>query len=230
MDEGRITTTREINKALKQQLKDFKTVKIEGMLYQNCIAVGLGKGAKIIVSGNAGDFLASLNNGAKITLNGMAGRFVGDSMTEGEIVVNGSVGNGAGTYMSGGVLIVKEGAGGKIGQYMKNGIIVVEGDAKDFVGLYQMGGSIIVTGNVGSMVGHWKIGGDIYIGGNHGEIGYNSKEVSLENEDKDFLQGLFKKYNIEGEVKKFKKIVTNDANLNYATMYETERITPPRGE
>jgi glutamate synthase domain-containing protein 3 len=223
MEEGRITTTREINKALKQQLRDFKTVRIEGILHQHCIAVGIEKDAKIIVNGNAGDLFASLNNGAKIVLNGNAGRFTGDSMTEGEIVINGNAGNGAGTYMSGGVLVVKGSAGGKIGQYMKNGIVVIEGDARDFIGLYQTGGSIVITGNVGSAVGHWKVGGNIYIGGKRGELGYNSKEVPLEDEDRDFLQSLFKKYDIKSEGKKFKKITTSNPRPDYTKHMERKR-------
>lgn len=230
MDEGRITTTQEVNKTLKQQLHDFKTVRIEGLLHQHCIAVGIGKGVKIITNGNAGDLFASLNNGAKIVLNGGAGRFVGDSMTEGEIHINGNVGNGAGTYISGGILIVKGNAGRKVGQYMKNGVIVIEGNAGDFVGLHQAGGTIVVTGDVGGMAGHWKAGGDMYIGGNHGEIGYNGEESPLESEDKDFLQSLFKKYDIDSEIKEFKKITATNPKLDYTKKHKTENVVLPRGE
>ena len=52
----KVSTTQDINAAIKKQLKRSKTIKITGLSGQNYIAVGLTTKKQLVFSGKAGEF------------------------------------------------------------------------------------------------------------------------------------------------------------------------------
>ena len=84
-----IYSTKDINRAIRAQIKKGAATRIEGLTNQDSIAVGLEKDAKITIIGKAGDFFGALNNGTTLLLRGSSGRFLGDTMTSGKIVCEG---------------------------------------------------------------------------------------------------------------------------------------------
>jgi len=122
-----ISTTKEINEALRKQMVSASSVKISGLDGQDSIAVGIDKNVKVLVDGKAGDFFGALNKNAEITLKGDAGNFAGYMMSEGKIFIDGD-------------------AGGMLGHKMGNGMIVVSGDVESLGNI--LGGSLFVKGEI----------------------------------------------------------------------------------
>lgn len=122
-----ISTTKEINEALKKQMVSASSVKISGLDGQDNIAVGIDKNVKVLVDGKAGDFFGALNKNAEITLKGDADSFFGYMMGGGKIFVDGN-------------------AGGMLGHKMGNGMIVVSGDVESLGNV--LGGSLFVKGEI----------------------------------------------------------------------------------
>ena len=202
-----IQTTREINQYLKQQIKTNKrnsaTIHINK---QDSIAVGLDQKVTITAEGNAGDFFGALNNGATIVLNGDSDRFAANVMSRGEMIIHGNCGEGTGMYMCGGHVIVYGNAGDHLGQISKGGTIIVTGDAGDLVGLYLTGGDIVVLNNIGEKTGEWMIKGRIFVGGSIASLGRNAETRELNNDDRKFLETLYRE-EIEFLIDGMKKIV-----------------------
>ena len=122
-----ISTTKEINEALRKQMVSASSVKISGLDGQDSIAVGIDKNVKVLVDGKAGDFFGALNKNAEITLKGDAGNFAGYMMSEGKIFIDGD-------------------AAGMLGHKMGNGMIVVSGDVESLGNI--LGGSLFVKGEI----------------------------------------------------------------------------------
>ena len=122
-----ISTTKEINEALRKQMVSASSVKISGLDGQDSIAVGIDKNVKVLVDGKAGGFFGALNKNAEITLKGDAGNFAGYMMSEGKIFIDGD-------------------AAGMLGHKMGNGMIVVSGDVESLGNI--LGGSLFVKGEI----------------------------------------------------------------------------------
>jgi glutamate synthase domain-containing protein 3 len=204
-----IYATRDINRAIRAQMKKGATTRIEGLTGQDSIAVGLSTDAKITILGDAGDFFGALNDGATLLLKGSSGRFLGDSMLSGKIVVNGDVKDGTGANMFGGEIIIKGKAGSKVGAGMKGGAIIIDGNVGDELGLHLYEGDIVVTGDAGKKVGRFMLGGNIYINGEIGSIGDDAKSEKPDKKDKLKLTNYLTKQNISGEFK-FKKVTSTN--------------------
>ena len=125
-----ISTTKEINEALRKQMISAKSVKISGLDGQDNIAVGIDKDVKVFVEGKAGDFFGALNKNAEITLKGDADSFSGYMMSGGKIFIDGN-------------------AGEMLGHKMRNGMIVVSGDVESLGDV--SGGSLFVKGEIKDM-------------------------------------------------------------------------------
>ncbi|MCG2826451.1 MAG: hypothetical protein L6265_07665, partial [Thermoplasmatales archaeon] len=125
-----ISTTKEINEALRKQMISASSVKISGLDGQDNIAVGIDKDVKVFVDGKAGDFFGALNKNAEITLKGDADSFSGYMMGGGKIFIDGD-------------------AGKMLGHKMKNGMIVVSGDVESVGNV--LGGDIFVKGEIKDM-------------------------------------------------------------------------------
>jgi formylmethanofuran dehydrogenase subunit C len=201
-----IYTTKDINKAIRAQLKKGATTRIEGLTGQDNIAVGISSHTKITILGEAGDFFGALNNGATLLLKGNSGRFLGDTMVSGRIVLNGDANNGVGTNMHGGEIIIKGNAGSKVGAGMKGGAIIIDGNVGDELGLNLYDGDIVVIGDAGKEVGKLMFGGNIFINGEIGGLGENARSQKPDKKDKLKLTNYLTEQNILGEFK-FKKVM-----------------------
>lgn len=202
-----IYATKDINEAIRAQMKKGATTRIEGLTGQDNIAVGLRSDSKITILGDSGDFFGALNNGATLLLKGNSGRFLGDTMLSGKIVVNGNVNDGPGANMFGGEILIKGNAGSKVGAGMKGGSIIIDGDVEDELGLNLYNGDIIVTGNAGKKVGQSMLGGNIFINGDIGGLGENARIQKPDKKDKLKLTNYLTEQNILGEFK-FKKVMS----------------------
>lgn len=197
----RVVNTRDINTAIRNQLKKSRIVKIGdsekgGLSGQDSIAVGLNSEAEILVTGDAGDYFGAFNDLTIITLTGTAGRFLGDSMSGGGIIVKGRVRHGVGVYMSGGIIVIKGGVEGDLGQFNRGGTIIVNGNSGDGVGANMHSGTIIITGTTGKNVGNWMVGGEIYLGHRPEGTGNNAELLEIDKKDIEKLQKYFEHYGI----------------------------------
>ncbi len=222
-----IYATKDINKAIRAQMKKGATTRIEGLTGQDNIAVGLSKDTKITIMGDAGDFFGGLNDGTTLLLKGSSGRFLGDTMVSGKIVVNGDVKDGPGTNMFGGEIIIKGKAGSKVGAGMKGGAIIIYGNVGDELGLHLYDGDIVVTGDAGKKVGNFMLGGNIFINGEIGSIGENATSQKPDKKDKLKLTNYLTKQNISGEFK-FKK-VTSANNIPIHILKKSFGLTSKEG-
>jgi glutamate synthase domain-containing protein 3 len=202
-----IYATKDINSAIRAQIKKGAATRIEGLTDQDSIAVGLSSETKITIIGNAGDFFGALNDGPTLLLNGNAGRFCGDTMSSGDIVVEGSAGDGVGANMQGGLIFIKGDAGSKVGCGMKGGAIIIDDDVKDDLGLFLMGGDIVITGSAGKNVGVSIIGGNIFVNGKIKSLGAGARVQKPNKEDKLRLTDYLTQQNLTGEFK-FKKVTS----------------------
>jgi glutamate synthase domain-containing protein 3 len=200
-----IYATKDINSAIRAQIKKGAATRIEGLSAQDNIAVGLKGSTKITIIGEAGDFFGALNSGPTLLLKGTAGRFCGDTMSDGDIVVEGTAGDGVGANMQGGLILIKETAGSKVGCGMKGGAVIIDDDVGDDLGLYLIGGDIIVTGNAGANVGRSMLGGSIFVNGDISSLGENASVQKPDKSDKMRLTSYLTEQNLVGEFK-FKKI------------------------
>lgn len=215
MAEEKLSTTKDINDALKDYLKKHRAVTIGGhdspLAGQDSIAIGIAHG-KVTVEGEAGDFFGALNNGATLILKGSAKRFLGDTMIDGEILVDGNIGVGAGTAMVSGTIVIKGNADGKVGQLNKGGTIIIKGNPGDDVGSYMLGGEIIVTDDAGKNTANWIQGGSVFVAGEIEKLGNNAKIIEISSEEENTLKRLLKRYDIK-EKFDFIKIVADKRNL-----------------
>jgi glutamate synthase domain-containing protein 3 len=201
-----IYATRDINKAIRAQIKKGAATRIEGLTGQDSIAVGLKGDAKITIIGESGDFFGALNEGPTLLLKGNSGRYLGDTFISGKIVIEGDCGDGAGTNMLGGDILIKGDAGKRVGSGMKGGVIIVDGDVDDELGLHLFSGDILVTGDCGKNVGQFMSGGSIFVNGKIGSLGENARSEKPDKNDKLKLTNYLTKQNLLGEYK-FKKVI-----------------------
>jgi glutamate synthase domain-containing protein 3 len=200
-----IYATRDINKAIRAQIKKGAATRIEGLTGQDSISVGLKGDAKITIIGESGDFFGALNEGATLLLKGNSGRYLGDTLISGKIVVEGDCGDGVGTNMLGGEILIRGDSGKRVGAGMKGGVIIVDGNVDDELGLHKFGGDILITGDCGKNVGQFMSGGNIFVNGKIGSLGENAKSEKPDKADKLKLTNYLTKQNLLGEFK-FKKV------------------------
>ncbi len=208
---GRMISTRDINRAIRGQIKRNKPVRILDLGGQDSIAVGIRSEAKIFVEGYAGDYFAAMNDGGIITLKPeqggkTAGRYVGDTMFSGGIVVQGGVEDLCGHCLKGGIIIIHGDTGNDLGARCSGGVIIVDGNAGNGTGAFMRGGDIIITGGCGMNTGQYMEGGDIYVRGEIGSLGTNAKLRDIDDEDIKKLDAYIKHYDIKVEADEFSKV------------------------
>ncbi len=199
-------TTREVNSRIKETVAKDQKVTVLNADGIHGIAVGLRRG-EVIIKGNPGNYVSTLNSGAHITIEGDSGNFFGDNTCDGELIVKGNVGYGAGMYSYGGVFLIHGNATDAAAQMFKGGTLIIKGDVGDEVGLYMVGGDIMIIGNAGEKLGDWMIRGCIYLGGNAKSLGENARYAEMTRDDKNKLTSLLEKYGIDADLEKFKKVV-----------------------
>lgn len=196
---------REVNRRIRESISKGPVL-VKNAEHLHGLAAGLRKG-EVLVEGDVGDYLAMLNSGARVVVEGSAGDFAGDGAWDGEVVVKREAGDGVGIYAYGGTIVVLGDAGDGVGQLLKGGTVLIGGSAGDKVGLYMVGGELVISGDAGKLLGDWMIGGKIYIAGAYETLGRNAREEPLNREEKRRLEELLKRYGLEGDAEKFRKIV-----------------------
>ena len=196
---------REVNCAIREGISKGPVL-VRGAEHLHGLAAGLREG-EVLVEGDVGDYLAMLNSGARVVVEGSAGDFAGDGAWAGEIVIKGEAGDGAGIYAYGGAIVVLGDAGDGVGQLLKGGTVLIGGSAGDKIGLYMVGGEIVISRDAGKLLGDWMIGGKIYIAGAYETLGRNAREEPLSGGERRRLEALLRRYGVESDVSKFRKIV-----------------------
>ena len=99
-----------ISSAINKVIKEDDTIMLDfpSLGYPvDCIGYRLEHG-KIVLQGNAGDYLGEAMSGGQITIQGNAGYYVGYSMSGGKITIQGNAADHIGTYMSGGMVRIDD--------------------------------------------------------------------------------------------------------------------------
>lgn len=208
-------TLRMVSEGIKEAVEKGNPVVVTNAEHIHCLASGL-KGGNIIVRGNVGDYVASLNAGATIAIEGKAGNFIADNMTKGEVIVNHDVGRGAGQYCYGGLLVVRGSAGDFSATMNKGATAIIIGNIGDDACTYMVAGDVVILGDAGKNLANYLIGGNVYIGGDWASLGHNTKVVEMEPEDLVKLDTYFKEYNIEADPRKLRKIIPETDKPFYA--------------
>jgi glutamate synthase domain-containing protein 3 len=165
------------------------------------------KSGEVIIGGDSGDYLGTLNDGATIKVKKNAGRYLADNMTRGTVIVEGDADYGVGAYCYGGTAVVKGNAGDFTAVMNKGATIIVQGNVGDEVGTYMLAGDLVIVGNAGKNLGNYLIRGNIYIGGQWESLGHNTLLAEMTQADVAKLRGYFDQYGIEADPSTFKKIV-----------------------
>lgn len=203
----KVSSSKDINTAIRNQLKRSKTVKITGLNGQNYIAVGLTIEKQISFNGSVGDFFGALNSGSILNLTGNARRFVGNTMSSGGIILKGNAQRGVGLAMTGGIIVIRGNVKGDVGQLARGGTILINGSVGANSGAHMANGEIIVVGDIGKNAGLYMVGGVIYVGGKIESLGINTQTRQVSQTDKRKLKKYFDHYGVTKDVKGFTKIV-----------------------
>ena len=121
--------------------------------------------SRVLILGDLGECVGSMNRGGSVTLEGGCGSMLGAFQRSGRAVVERDVGDRAGFHMTGGTITVHGSAGREAGAGMTGGALVVRGHVGENVGAGMSGGTVIVMGSAGSNPGAGIIGGKIVIAG-----------------------------------------------------------------
>jgi glutamate synthase domain-containing protein 3 len=199
-------TIQDVSKKVKKAVEKGEKVIIKNAKHVHGICSGLEKGS-VIIKGDCGDYVGSVNSGATITVDGNSGNFIADNMTEGKIIVNGDAGYGAGQYCYGGLVVIKGNAGDFSGTMNKGAAVIITGNVGNEVGTYMVGGDIVVLGNTGKELANFLICGNVYIAGKWESLGHNTNPVEMTEEDISKLSKYFKEGSISANPKDFKKII-----------------------
>jgi len=199
-------TLREVSKKIKKAVEKGEKVIIKNAKHIHGICSGLEKG-NIVIKGNCGDYVGSVNSGATITVDGNVGNFVADNMTGGKVTINGNSGCGAGQYCYSGLVLIKGDAGDFSGTMNKGAAVIVTGNVGNEVSTYMVGGDMIILGNAGKRLANFLICGNVYIAGKWQSLGHNTNQIEMAEEDISKLSKYFKESGLNIVTKDFKKIV-----------------------
>ncbi|MFH0860792.1 MAG: hypothetical protein V1921_06290 [Candidatus Altiarchaeota archaeon] len=118
----------------------------------------LGKGKKLTVDGDVGDFTGELMDGGTVHVLGEAGWRTGAWMKDGKIIVGLSTNSYTGWKMEGGEIIVEDDVTSYLGSEMKAGRVHVKGSAGSEVGDKMEGGTVEVDGGAQNVSANYKSG------------------------------------------------------------------------
>ncbi|HEX7044943.1 MAG TPA: formylmethanofuran dehydrogenase subunit C [Burkholderiales bacterium] len=124
---------------------------------------GIGAGmraGRIVVEGDAGDYVAQDMRAGEIIVRGNAGAYAASGMRGGVLRITGNAGDclgavhaGARYGLRGGTVIVHGNAGARAGERQRRGQILIRGDAGDWLGARMVAGTIMVLGRTGRLAG-----------------------------------------------------------------------------
>ena len=118
------------------------------------------KSGRMLVQGDAGDFMGAGMSGGEIEVRGNSGHGVGMAMSGGLLRVLGNVGDEVGAHMpghsrgmTGGEILIEGNAERNAGSRMRRGLISISGDVGDFAGFNMLAGTILIQGRCGRHLG-----------------------------------------------------------------------------
>lgn len=197
-----------LNALIAESLEKDDKVTIKNCHSMHNIAIGLSKKGTVMIDGSTGFYTGGFLEGAKVIIDGNAGWYVGDNMMDGELIITKNTGCNAGSYFYGGTMVIYGGTGSRVGYGMKGGTIIVCGSAGMWAGQMTMGGKLIILGKVGKKIGESMYEGVIFTRDKDVEskIGGNVYVDKIKENEKEELEKLFTKYNINANASEFKAI------------------------
>lgn len=199
------------------------TIQITGATGRDSFLVNLGIAANIQVDGVLGDYAFAFNRVTNIRMEGNVGDGAGEGMISGAVRVRGNAGVGAGTAISGGTLAIYGIAGDYCGAAMRGGELFVRGNVGAAAGAGSLWGTIVIGGDAGEGLGDAMRGSTIFLRGNAVSLGRGVREAPLREREKLRLGLLLINAGIRGDVKDFRRIVS-EATLR------SDEAKRPKGE
>jgi formylmethanofuran dehydrogenase subunit C len=180
------------------------------------------KSISIVIEGSLADYACAFNRNANFRVEGSVGAGVGEGMVSGAVRVRGDCGVGAGTAMRGGTLAIYGRAGANCGAAMRGGELFVRGDVGPAAAAGALWGTLVIGGDAGPGLGDSMRCTTIFIRGTASALGRGVREAPLREREKLRLGLLLINAGIRGDVKDFRRIVS-EVTLQ-------EEVNRPRGE
>jgi formylmethanofuran dehydrogenase subunit C len=129
-------------------------------------------GGRIVVAGQAGDYVGACMRAGDVHVQGHAGMLTACEMAGGTLTVDGDVGDHAASSlpgsmdgMRGGTLIVRGRAGDRFADRMRRGSALVFGDVGAFLASRLVAGTVAIGGEAGAHVGYGMRRGSVVFAG-----------------------------------------------------------------
>lgn len=124
-------------------------------------ALGGGmRSGRLVVEGEAGDFIGQDMAGGTIEVRGNAGHFAASGMAGGELRIAGNAGDSLGAAlpwlgagMKGGRVVVAGSVGARCADRLRRGEIFIGGNVGEFCGTRMVAGTIVLAGTLGARAG-----------------------------------------------------------------------------
>jgi formylmethanofuran dehydrogenase subunit C len=183
-------------------------VHLRGTAGRNSLLMDLGRDVQLTVDGPLGAYAFAFNRTTNVRIEGSVGDGVGEGMISGSVRVRGDAGIGAGTALQGGTLAIYGRAGDFCGAAMRGGELFVRGDVGAGAGAGALWGTIVIGGDTGEGLGDRMRGSTIFLRGKVASLGRGVREAPLREREKLRLGLLLINAGIRGEVKDFRRIVS----------------------
>ncbi len=202
-------STLDVNRKLRELIQQDDEIVVENPHSVHNFATALKGQGTVTVEGSTGFYTGGFLQGPTTVIKGNTGLYTGDNMSAGEIIVEMNTGSNCAPSMVGGTILIKGHSGSRCGWGMKGGNLIVCGDVGMWSGKMTLGGRIIVLGKVGQGIGESMYNGVIHVLDPEvdDKLGGNVTLVAIDDQEKKEVEALFKKYNLEQDVDKFRSIV-----------------------
>lgn len=195
---------------------------ITGAVGREHLLMALDAPVDLVVDGPLGDYAFALNRQAKIRVEGSVGDGVAEGMSSGSVRIRGDAGVGAGVAIRGGTLAIYGAAAANCGAALQGGEVFVRGNVGRGAAAGAVGGTVVIGGDAAEGLGDAMQGTTIFIRGKIASLGRGVREAPLRERERLRLGLLLINAGIRGDVKDFRRIVSQ------LTLQEEAR--KPRGE
>ena len=212
-------TTREINQAIKAQLRQgLAEVVVQNPAARHNLGVALLQPGKVTFSGSVGYYCGGMSDGATIEIQGSAGWGLAESMLSGTVITHGDAGNGAAASIRGGTVVVHGDAAARAGVSLKGGLLLVGGNCGYMAGFMGQKGTIIICGDTGEAFADSMYETVCFVGGAIGELGNDAVVETPTAEEQTVLAETIARYlppNCSPPIGNFKKVVSGRRLWNF---------------
>ena len=199
---------RDVNAEIRARTERGQPVVVTDTRSRHNLAIGLGEGASVRMSGSVGYYCGGLNCGADIVIERNAGWAVGEAMSSGRITVGGYAGMSAGTSMLGGLLHIRGSTGPRCGVAMKGGTIIVEGRIGYLSGFMAHAGRIIALDGAEDACADSLWGGEVWLARPPKSLGVDSRQVEPTSAEVDTVEGMLAPLGLADSSRDWIKIVS----------------------